>query len=565
MGKVSEKKKNTLKRDKVLKFANAELPSFPKLIAGTEGYSGNWNFEKAAHLLRRTTIGPTLEEINKSVEEGLDKTLEKLLDNSEKIFEPPINYADGKDEQVQLGETWVNAVKRREKGDSVRKFSYAGWRVSLILDKKNPISIRENMVLFWQNHFATEWQAVKDSRYIYWMHEKFRNNFIGNFKDIVKEVNIDPQMLEYLSGIYNVKEAPNENYARELFELFTIGKGPIDGEDSYTYYTESDIIEASKVLTGWQVEENFSGSDRQYFTEERHDTSTKTFSSKFSNKSIANNGDKEHEDLIDMIFESDRVSEYICEKIYRWFVYYAIDDEVRNKIILPLAKIFRDNNYEIKPVLETLFNSSHFFEHHTQGAVIKSPIDFNFGILRQIPLTNLDDIYYFNKYKFWWIRHKELEAQEQSILDSPNVAGWPAYYQSPLYHEFWITSVTLPMRTKNIRKYFSNNGVYKVSPENGDLMIKSEPLKILDSIDKPSDIILIVETLCKWLFPIYSEISDSRKSDLINIVIGNNPNLWEDEYNDYINDPNDEKEESLNKKLRILLQEICLTPEYYLS
>ena len=565
MGKVSGKKKNTLKRDKVLKHANKELPSFPKFIAGIESFSGDWNFEKAAHLLRRTTIGPTLEEINKSVEEGLEKTLEKLLDNSEKIFEPPINYSDGKDEEVQLGETWVNAEKYRESGDGVRKFSYAGWRVNLILDKKNPISIRENMVLFWQNHFATEWLVVRDSRYIYWMHEKFRNNFIGNFKDLVKKVNIDPQMLEYLSGIYNVKEAPNENYARELLELFTVGKGPIDGDDSYTYYTESDIVEASKVLTGWQVEKNFIGANRQYFTSDRHDNSTKTFSSKFGGKSIINNEDKEHEDLIDMIFENNRASEYICEKIYRWFVYYVLDDEVKEIIIGPLAKTLRENNFEIKPVLNQLFNSSHFFEQHTQGAVIKGPIDFSFGLLRQIPFTNYDDISYFHKYKFWWERHRESDVLGQSILDSPNVAGWPAYYQSPLYHELWITSVTLPMRTKHIKKYFSNGGAYRASGENGEFIIKSEPLEILNSIDKPSDIILIIDTLCKWLFPLYSEISDSRKSDLINIVIGNNPNLWEDEYNDYINDPNDEKEESLNKKLRSLLQEICLTPEYYLS
>jgi len=121
------------------------------------------------------------------------------------------------------------------------------------------------------------------------------------------------------------------------------------------------------------------------------------------------------------------------------------------------------------------------------------------------------------------------------------------------------------MRTKHINKYLSNNGVFRASEENDELMIKSEPLEILNSIDQPSDIILIIETLCKWLFPLYSEISDSRKSDLINIVIGNNPNLWEDEYNDYINTPDDEKKESLNKKLRSLLKEICLTPEYYLS
>ena len=323
MGNLTEKKKLINKRDKVLSRGNKKLPQFPKTIAGLEESSSEWNFKKAAHLLRRTTIGPTYSEITESVKDGLDKTLNKLLDDTQKTFNPPLNFLDEEDPETPLGETWVNA--ERKKNDSKRENSYAAWRVSLILDKNEPISIRENMALFWQNHFATEAAVVNDARYVYWMHEKFRNNFLGNFKSLVKQVNVDAMMLVYLSGIYNVKEAPNENYARELFELFTVGKGPIDGVDSYTYYTESDIIEASKILTGWQVKQNFSGSERQYFNQERHDTSRKTFSSKFSNKTISNNNEKEHEDLIDLIFESDRVSEFICEKIYRWFVYYVID------------------------------------------------------------------------------------------------------------------------------------------------------------------------------------------------------------------------------------------------
>ena len=412
MANLVEKKKSLNKRDKVFQVANKKLPSFPKQIAGLEENSSNWNFEKAAHLLRRTTIGPTYDEIKESVEGGLDQTLNKLLDDTPKSFDPPLNFLDDDDPETPLGETWVNAEKKRN--DSKRENSYAAWRVSLILDKKNSISIRENMALFWQNHFATEAAVVNDARYVYWMHDKFRKNFLGNFKELVKLVNVDAMMLVYLSGIYNVKEAPNENYARELFELFTIGKGPIDGEDSYTYYTENDIIEASKILTGWQVSKNYAGNNRQYFNEERHDTSTKTFSSKFLNKSIANNGDKEHEDLIDLIFESDRVSEYICEKIYRWFVYYAIDDEVRSKIILPLAKIFRDNNYEIKPVLETLLKSSHFYEIHSLGARIKGPIDFSLGAIRQLPFTEYQDFNYRNKYLFWRGKHSNVSDQAVS-------------------------------------------------------------------------------------------------------------------------------------------------------
>ena len=562
MAKVSEKKKNRLRRDKVLRSANKKLPSFPRFIAGIENDTGAWNFEKAAHLLRRTTIGPTLEEINKSVEEGLEKTLEKLLDTSEKNFAPPINYQDEEDPETPLGQTWVNAQRR--KNNFLRENSYAAWRIELILDKTQPISIRENMVLFWQNHFATESNVVNDARYAYWMHERFRNKFLGNFKELVKEVNVDAQMLHYLGGIYNVKEAPNENYARELLELFTIGKGPIDGDDSYTYYTEGDIIQASKVLTGWHSEDVFSGPERQRFNPEDHDETTKVFSNKFNNKSIPNNGAEEHKDLVDMIFESDRVSEYICEKIYRWFVYYVIDDEVKQKIISPLAKTLRDNDYEIKPVLDQLFRSIHFFESHTLGARIKGPIDFNIGFLRQISYTDYKDYSYLDKYYFWKQRHNNIRDQEQSILDSPNVAGWPAYYQNPLFHEYWITSVTLPMRTSQIKSYLTNNGL-RASRDNVDLRITSDPLILVASLEKPEDINLIVETLCQWLFPVRAEISESTKSDLIDIVIGGNPNMWADEYNDYISAPTDQKRESLNKKLRELLKEMCLMPEYYLS
>ena len=562
MANLSEKKKKDFRRDKVLKHANQVEPTFPAFIAGLETYSGNWDFQMAAHLLRRTTIGPTIEEINESVEDGLDKTIEKLLDESGSNIPPPINYQDEEDSEVPLGSTWINAERRVN--DFKRRNSYSAWRVEQILDKTKSISIRENMVLFWQNHFATEATVISDARYTYYMHEKFRKNFLGDFKQLVKMVNIDPAMLIYLSGEYNVKDAPNENYARELFELFTIGKGPIDGEGSYTYYTEADIWEASKILTGWRVKRNQRGEERQYFTEDRHDSSLKTFSQKFDKRTISPNGDKEHEDLIDLIFENDRVSEFICEKIYRWFVYYVINDEISEKIIKPLAKTLRDNNYRIKPVIDQLLRSTHFYEVYIRGAVIKNPISFSLGFLRQFNLSGVDELDVYEKYYFWKARHSNISDQGQSILDHPNVAGWPAYYQEPLYHEYWITSVTLPIRTSHIKYYLSNNGV-RASQTDNNVRVKANPLNLIETFDKPEDIVAIVERLCEWLLPVQNEISEELKNDLINSVVGNNSNIWEDEYTDFINDPDDEKEESLNKKLRSLLKEICLMPEYYLS
>ena len=570
---VNDKKKSSIKRDKVLKYANKELPEFPRNIAGLEEYSDNWNFESAAHLLRRTCFGPKLSEINQAINLGLNESIDKLLNEEEFTPDPPLNDRDDDENAPPIGETWVNILENKN-NDFKQKKSYEAWRISLILNQPHqsptnvPFSIREKMVLFWQNHFATEATVVGDSRYTYWMNYRLRKHFMGNFKNLVKEINVDAAMLVYLGGIYNVKEAPNENYARELFELFTIGKGPVDGEDSYTYYTEEDIIQAAKVLTGWYVEDVFSGSERQRFEKENHDKTTKVFSEKFNNKSIQNNYEDEHKDLVDMIFENERTSEYICEKIYRWFVYYVIDEDVTSKIIKPLAKVLRDNNYEIKPVLSKLFRSQHFFEIHTRGAMIKSPSDFNLGVLRQIPFSDTSSFDFRNLYRFWRNRGYDISNQGQDLLDSPNVAGWPAYYQDPLYNELWINAVTLPMRTRDINTYFRDSGINATSGEPGapeDVRIYAEPIKFLDEIEKPDDIDFMVELFCKWLFPVYSEISDEQKEEFKNIVVGNNPNMWYDEYHAYINNPTDEAKTAINKKLKTLLKEMCLMPENHLS
>lgn len=570
---VNDKKKSSIKRDKVLKYANKELPEFPRNIAGLEEYSDNWNFESAAHLLRRTCFGPKLSEINQAINLGLNESIDKLLNEEEFTPDPPLNDRDDDENAPPIGETWVNILENKN-NDFKQKKSYEAWRISLILNQPHqsptnvPFSIREKMVLFWQNHFATEATVVGDSRYTYWMNYRLRKHFMGNFKNLVKEINVDAAMLVYLGGIYNVKEAPNENYARELFELFTIGKGPVDGEDSYTYYTEEDIIQAAKVLTGWYVEDVFSGSERQRFEKENHDKTTKVFSEKFNNKSIQNNYEDEHKDLVDMIFENERTSEYICEKIYRWFVYYVIDEDVTSKIIKPLAKVLRDNNYEIKPVLSKLFRSQHFFEIHTRGAMIKSPSDFNLGVLRQIPFSDTSSFDFRNLYRFWRNRGYDISNQGQDLLDSPNVAGWAAYYQDPLYNELWINAVTLPMRTRDINTYFRDSGINATSGEPGapeDVRIYAEPIKFLDEIEKPDDIDFMVELFCKWLFPVYSEISDEQKEEFKNIVVGNNPNMWYDEYHAYINNPTDEAKTAINKKLKTLLKEMCLMPENHLS
>ena len=194
--------------------------------------------------------------------------------------------------------------------------------------------------------------------------------------------------------------------------------------------------------------------------------------------------------------------------------------------------------------------------------------DFNLGVLRQIPFSDTSSFDFRDLYRFCRNRGDNITNQGQDILESPNVAGWPAYYQDPLYHEIWINAVTLPLRTSDISLYFRDSGINATSGEPGtpeDVRIYAEPIKLLDEIDTPDDIDFIIELFCKWFFPVYSEISEEQKEDFKNIVVGDNPNMWYDEYHEYINNPTDEGKTAINNKLKTLVKEMCLMPEYHLS
>lgn len=250
-------------------------------------------------------------------------------------------------------------------------------------------------------------------------------------------------MLRYLNGYLNVKTSPDENYGRELQELFTIGKGP------NSKYTEGDVKAAAKVLTGYTVNATTISSA---FDPTKHDTTNKQFSAFCNNKVITGktgaNGATELDDLLDMIFATDECALFICRKLYRFFVYYSIDAATEANVIAPLAAIFRSNNYEIKPVLQALLSSDHFFDPVNRACLIKSPIDFTVGLCRETEITFPATTDYINQYYMWDYLRTQAANMQQNLGDLPNVAGWPAYYQEPQYHELWINSDTLPRRNQ---------------------------------------------------------------------------------------------------------------------
>jgi uncharacterized protein (DUF1800 family) len=286
----------------------------------------------------------------------------------------------------------------------------------------------------------------------------FRRNALGNFKALTKLVSLDPAMLRYLNGDTSIVGHANENYGRELQELFTIGKGPEIAQGNYTNFTEQDVQAAARVLTGYtdigyRVTAN--ATIDSTFTASRHDSTNKQFSSAYGNAVITGRGGvdgaKELDDLLNMIFaqtDADgvgRVAKYICRKFYRWFVYYDIDATAEQNVIVPLARIMMANNYEVQPVLDALFRSANFYDDINIGCVIKNPVDFIVGTVRQlgIALPPLTDTSYYRPFNDLRSRAANLQM---NLLDPPNVAGWEAYYQVPDFYELWISTSTLPLR-----------------------------------------------------------------------------------------------------------------------
>jgi len=383
---------------------------------------------------------------------------------------------------------------------------------------------------------------------------------VGDFRQLTKEITLNNSMLRYLNGRENSKEAPNENYARELLELFTVGKGELAGPGDYSTFTEQDVVEMAKILTGWRSGIN----ENQLFVlfnNNRHTEGAKQLSHRFNNAVIEGNGENEYSDLIDLIFEQDATSINICEKLYRYFVQPNITDEIKSIIIEPLAEILRNNNYEIKSVLLVLLKSQHFFEVETVGCMIKNPIDFLLSATRSLSYQLGDevaDIYYSGN-----ILHGWAEPLQLTIFEHPNVAGWQAYYQEPLYYRFWINSTTLPIR-QGTTGFLVNGGFIQTGGQNIYIPPAIPILEFVANINEAENPIELITKIATLLFPV--QITDSQVSFLKEILIPGLPDFeWTVAYGDYLAEPdNQEKRVAIENKLRALLVAMLDMPEFQL-
>lgn len=458
--------------------------------AGIAKYSGPWTALQATHLLKRTTFGAAYADILRFSAQSIDASVDELIQTIESEPPPPVNnYSPGvEDQNVPAGQTWVNDTAAISGTlSSNRRNSLHAWWWGQILNQS--CTLREKMVIFWHNHFSIESPGL-NPRYLYLYNVVMRKHALGNFKTFLRDMTLNPAMLVYLNGNKNTAAAPNENYARELQELFAIGKGP----DSH--YTESDVQMAAKVLTGYEID---SFTAKYIFKSTKHNTTNKTFSAFYNNKVITGktgaSGEQELDELLDMLFNQQELSKFICRKIYRFFVYYTIDAQVESQVISPLAEIFRLNNYEIKPVLSALFKSEHFYHTLNTGCMIKSPVDFLGGLFREFKVIFPDtSLYYADVYSLWRTIGTNALNQGEELGNPPNVAGWPAYYQEPQFHQLWINSNSLPQRIK-----FSDTMIASGYSRNGRKII-IDVLSYAASLPDPADPDKLINQLVSHLF-----------------------------------------------------------------
>ncbi|MCI4669723.1 MAG: DUF1800 domain-containing protein [Bacteroidia bacterium] len=530
-----------------------------RIMAGDlSPFEGTWDRATAAHLLRRTCFGPTPEEIDQALNLGLDGTLNLLFGNKG-LPAPPVMYDFDDDKYAAEGQTWIEAPVADGGNNGRRIRSLRAWSIGLMVNEG--IHLRESLTLFWHNHFSVEQGKVGEARNAYQYLDTLRRNALGNFKTLVEKVTILPAMLVYLDGRQNVKGRPNENYARELFELFSIGKGPLIGPGNYTYFTETDVLAAAECLTGWSgsTDSDEPGVPQVEFREDRHETGDKVFSSAFDGQVIKNQGQDEYKALIEMIFNRRQTAIHIVKKLYRWFLYYEIDENIHTNIIEPLADQLMEDGYEIKGVLRRFFASDHFLNAENHGGLIKHPIDFVVGTakLTQFPIPTGND--FVNAYHIWYELMLDARDMQMEFLSPPDVAGWPAYYQEPLFHKIWINSVTLPNRIGFIKSWIDRGF------RRGETRIEVDTLDLLSTVSDPFDPNVLISDWIQRFLP--QPLSEGERNSLKNVLIPGLPDFeWTEEYMIYLQNPNDEMaEKSVRTKLEALLTSILTLAEFQLS
>ncbi|MEZ4874980.1 MAG: DUF1800 domain-containing protein [Flavobacteriaceae bacterium] len=372
--------------------------------------SGNpWTFSKIQHTYRRLGFGASQEMVDQALSLSPGELIDLLVDSAFSLPATPAPF-------------WGYYTFNDFTDFETENPQYiTDWR---ILTGNNFIAqgLRGRLTEFWLNHFVTELETYFYAPYLFQYYHACEIHSLGNFKNFTREMGLTAAMLLYLNGFENTNLTPNENYARELYELFTLGEG--------NGYTETDIVETAKALTGYNHWDVYGG--EIYFDASTFFDGDKTI--------FGQTGNWGYDDVIDILFQQrgDLIAPNLCRKLYQYFVSPDVDATIEANIIAPLAQTLINNNFEWVPVLKQLFKSEHFFDERALGVVIKSPLDLIFNFVNETQFLYNNDlmeafIYYAG-------------TLGQNIYNPPNVAGWQR-------DEDWISTSTITGRWQLFEAY----------------------------------------------------------------------------------------------------------------
>ncbi len=352
---------------------------------------------RAAHLYRRLGFSASVQTINAAVGQTADALVDNLVDQAlaAPVIPAPV-WADWNNDNYPADDDLARQLRRAQQEEFETAYGNA------LLDN----NLRDRLSFFWHNHFVTEIDVYRCNSFLYYYINCLQRNAIGNFKTFVSEIGLTSAMLYYLDGARNRGNNPNENYARELYELFTLGEG--------NNYTEEDIIETAKSLSGY-TNRGEVGCTQVTFNAEDFNTDNKTI--------FGQTGNWGYDDTIDILFNErpNEIATFICKKLYEYFVHPDSEDSPENMgnattIINGMATTLVNNNFELAPVLRQLFKSQHFFDEDAIGVIIKSPYDLYLGLLKETNFTYDDNII-----------QNIVDSSRligQTMFDPFDVAGW---------------------------------------------------------------------------------------------------------------------------------------------
>lgn len=381
-----------------------------------------WNPARAAHLYRRAACGGTWDELQLAVAAGPQATLDLLMSGD--ATAATAFYAEARS-------TIKSLLGFGDPKD------LPAWWLFVMLETPHPLL--ERLTLFWHGHFATSAAKVTDQNLMFAQNELLRTHALGRFGDLLRAMMRDTAMLLWLDSAVNRKSRPNENFAREVMELFTLGTG---------HYTERDIKEAARCFTGWEVHNN-----RFWFNGPQHDEGVKTV--------LGERGNFDGDELVGILLKQPAAARFLVRKLFRFFVADeppAADDAEASEVagtpnstavrpsddfIEPLARQLRESDYDVAGVVRTMLASNYFHSSAVVGRRIKGPVDFAVGLIRSLE-GHVDH----------YALARDLAALGQQLFYPPNVKGWNGGRE-------WINAYTLLSRTNLVERLTSGRGPYE--------------------------------------------------------------------------------------------------------